>query len=141
YLIHERHHRAPTYIYPCILLFHTTDNHAVSSLSSYLFFSWIPRPPSSTLFPYTTLFRSPSPVQPSARHRPPVRLRYDRLEGVPADRKSTRLNSSHVSISYAVFCLKKKNHNDTRCGVDFYDDAHFAYRCSLCFMLVLFSSR
>src|SRR5436305_7116948 len=68
----------------------------------------IPRPPRSTLFPYTTLFRS-------------VFARFGRMNenGVPvvfsirgarvdADRKSTRLNSSHVRISYAVFCLKKK---------------------------------
>src|SRR4051794_41479951 len=65
----------------------------------------IRRPPRSTLFPYTTLFRSrAAPVALARRrHRPPGRhgLR-------PRDRKSTRLNSSHPSISYAVFCLKKK---------------------------------
>src|SRR5438874_6841611 len=61
------------------------------------------RPPRSTLFPYTTLFRSPPPV-PGIR-----RARRDWRSGVPRrDRKSTRLNSSHVEISYAVFCLKKK---------------------------------
>src|SRR5688500_19826862 len=66
------------------------------------------RPPSSTLFPYTTLFRS-------ARHggaAEPGRGHRDGLRRVPAvhrvDRKSTRLNSSHLVISYAVFCLKKK---------------------------------
>src|SRR5437763_6960721 len=65
-------------------------------------------PPSSTLFPYTTLFRSISfgisemPLSPRNRKKP--RLREDRK-----DRKSTRLNSSHRCISYAVFCLKKKN--------------------------------
>src|SRR5699024_11786499 len=66
------------------------------------------RPPRSTLFPYTTLFRSRpfrgALEQPAGAHpqrRPPER--------VVEDRKSTRLNSSHVSISYAVFCLKKKN--------------------------------
>src|SRR5256885_12541348 len=75
----------------------------------------IRRPPRSTLFPYTTLFRSlrsagrplPHPSHPAGRrdrgqHRQPA-LRRD--EG---DRKSTRLNSSHLVISYAVFCLKKK---------------------------------
>src|SRR5438067_8762776 len=71
------------------------------------FFLMIRRPPRSTLFPYTTLFRS---HESAARHRvllPPRRL--DRLaELLRQDRKSTRLNSSHVSISYAVFCLKKK---------------------------------
>src|SRR5437660_8897207 len=74
----------------------------------------IRRPPRSTLFPYTTLFRS--------RLRRPPRLRQPSLALVPPstrrpggrsasrwrDRKSTRLNSSHVAISYAVFCLKKK---------------------------------
>src|SRR5437870_6842697 len=68
----------------------------------------IRRPPRSTLFPYTTLFRSVS-----RRPRLLGRLRGggDRLDGRDAaggDRKSTRLNSSHVAISYAVFCLKKK---------------------------------
>src|SRR5438067_6357241 len=77
----------------------------------------IRRPPRSTLFPYTTLFRSLSlPRQYPARGLPQTpreRLRRraslqrgDRRGAV--DRKSTRLNSSHVSISYAVFCLKKK---------------------------------
>src|SRR6516164_4177608 len=68
----------------------------------------IRRPPRSTLFPYTTLFRSDCRSPPSSilvsnfgRHRrPPDESR---------DRKSTRLNSSHSSMSYAVFCLKKKN--------------------------------
>src|SRR5207249_10000882 len=85
-------------------------------LSLLLFFLMIPRPPRSTLFPYTTLFRS-------------IIGRSIGINGVPLtivgvlpatfsglsgradfwiDRKSTRLNSSHVSISYAVFCLKKK---------------------------------
>src|SRR5258707_9314713 len=72
----------------------------------------IRRPPRSTLFPYTTLFRS-------RRHRPRISLnqpgyRRSRLDRArrerlrDRDRKSTRLNSSHANISYAVFCLKKK---------------------------------
>src|SRR5215204_2983558 len=61
------------------------------------------RPPRSTLFPYTTLFRSLRRRLP--RHRRP-RLRHDQRRR--RDRKSTRLNSSHTVISYAVFCLKKK---------------------------------
>src|SRR5437660_7307571 len=66
----------------------------------------IRRPPRSTLFPYTTLFRSRrEPRSPAARG---PRLRGQGL-GRRRDRKSTRLNSSHVAISYAVFCLKKKN--------------------------------
>src|SRR6266571_1461268 len=64
----------------------------------------IRRPPRSTLFPYTTLFRS---RQPDARARHRRRHRPDARVGA-RDRKSTRLNSSHMSISYAVFCLKKK---------------------------------
>src|SRR3989442_11083770 len=72
----------------------------------------IRRPPRSTLFPYTTLFRSASPHLLSQL---PPDIPKLLLRGVvggdieAADRKSTRLNSSHVRISYAVFCLKKKN--------------------------------
>src|SRR2546427_7605748 len=72
----------------------------------------IRRPPRSTLFPYTTLFRSPNAVkQGDAGHaereaRPPARA--DLFAQKYGDRKSTRLNSSHSQISYAVFCLKKK---------------------------------
>src|SRR3712207_7947438 len=88
------------------------------------FFLMIRRPPRSTLFPYTTLFRSPLPgprgvgaplsaadlravvhAQRPASERAPVRARG------AADRKSTRLNSSHANISYAVFCLKKKTNS------------------------------
>src|SRR5438874_12027711 len=84
----------------------TSDLH-----SSFLFFFLLIRPPPrSTLFPYTTLFRSagasdltlsrlPSSLARSVAHEPGV---------AAVDRKSTRLNSSHVEISYAVFCLKKK---------------------------------
>src|SRR3712207_6861777 len=91
----------------------------------------IRRPPRSTLFPYTTLFRSPRIVDTSDRannHRqlsirvpggsihdrqnrtrpPPVAARQRLQPGTGGDRKSTRLNSSHANISYAVFCLKKK---------------------------------
>src|SRR5437870_11357123 len=68
----------------------------------------IRRPPRSTLFPYTTLFRS------SWAGATPLRCHGNRggrsSHGFRGDRKSTRLNSSHVAISYAVFCLKKKNH-------------------------------
>src|SRR5438874_6715770 len=75
----------------------------------YFFFLMIRRPPRSTLFPYTTLFRSrPRPARHSSRHSSPQRQRPGRGE---RDRKSTRLNSSHVEISYAVFCLKKKKIN------------------------------
>src|SRR3712207_8526902 len=87
----------------------------------------IRRPPRSTLFPYTTLFRSDAAflaVRPPGHHATPTRamgfcllnnvavtaaVLADRGERVAIDRKSTRLNSSHANISYAVFCLKKKN--------------------------------
>src|SRR3712207_7467209 len=102
---------------------------------SVVFFLMIRRPPRSTLFPYTTLFRSPE-VRAGFRWRRPQRhldlaagrVRVDcqlhgveRVESRPImgptrlaagrlrDRKSTRLNSSHANISYAVFCLKKNN--------------------------------
>src|SRR2546421_9146495 len=79
----------------------------------------IRRPPRSTLFPYTTLFRSPSGRsggrQIAGQSRPPrgrARKKPRRISGPSADRRSTRLNSSHDQISYAVFCLKKKKNND-----------------------------
>src|SRR6185436_20844681 len=68
------------------------------------FFLMIRRPPRSTLFPYTTLFRSP-PTAVSWRSTVPPRTS---CLATGTDRKSTRLNSSHQIISYAVFCLKKK---------------------------------
>src|SRR2546427_2826422 len=82
----------------------------------------IRRPPRSTLFPYTTLFRSVEGVVRSRQAQVPEEsvghLRVVMLPGVHddvlrADRKSTRLNSSHSQISYAVFCLKKKKKNIT----------------------------
>src|SRR2546429_5147675 len=80
----------------------------------------IRRPPRSTLFPYTTLFRSAATDRPPGDRRPlralHVRTRHpglgaecEREAHAKVDRKSTRLNSSHGYISYAVFCLKKKN--------------------------------
>src|SRR3712207_9178988 len=92
---------------------------SIDPLVLLFFFLMIRRPPRSTLFPYTTLFRSavgpspcrsrdhPSQVSPSTflRGRTSWRAAHPRL-----DRKSTRLNSSHANISYAVFCLKKKRY-------------------------------
>src|SRR3712207_9573409 len=98
---------------------------------AFFFFLMIRRPPRSTLFPYTTLFRSVVDADPDVDHRVPGvdarvqglldaglhgahELARDRTaddlvdELEPGDRKSTRLNSSHANISYAVFCLKKK---------------------------------
>src|SRR2546430_12187582 len=69
----------------------------------FFFFLMIRRPPRSTPFPYTTLFRSE--LQPPCCQTP---RRVDAQDGAESDRKSTRLNSSHSQISYAVFCLKKK---------------------------------
>src|SRR3712207_7311651 len=77
----------------------------------------IRRPPRSTLFPYTTLFRSAAPTRPTAsmhvlqRNVSPPRGAATAAAAAQSagDRKSTRLNSSHANISYAVFCLKKKN--------------------------------
>src|SRR3712207_8039339 len=89
----------------------------------------IRRPPRSTLFPYTTLFRShvgngDFVAQPAFRHvefrrqrGAPEAAEVERQDDVPLglqDRKSTRLNSSHANISYAVFCLKKKNCHRSR---------------------------
>src|SRR5947209_10111577 len=70
----------------------------------------IRRPPRSTLFPYTTLFRSRGALQPDdGTIELPRGSRIGFLaQEAPRDRKSTRLNSSHANISYAVFCLKKK---------------------------------
>src|SRR5438477_9497407 len=69
----------------------------------FFFFLMIRRPPRSTLFPYTTLFRSHA-----RSHQDRFSPRTHPRDYVCRDRKSTRLNSSHMSISYAVFCLKKK---------------------------------
>src|SRR3712207_6912695 len=94
----------------------------------------IRRPPRSTLFPYTTLFRSDDlgrceigralqrPRLPVLAEQQPVRVAREQLRAQPRgagaqqqleDRKSTRLNSSHANISYAVFCLKKKSMNSS----------------------------
>src|SRR3712207_9407634 len=86
----------------------TTD--ITSPVVTLFFFLMIRRPPRSTLFPYTTLFRSVglALTHPRSLGRAAGR---ETPGGVPrdaGDRKSTRLNSSHANISYAVFCLKKK---------------------------------
>src|SRR2546427_7044733 len=84
----------------------------------------IRRPPRSTLFPYTTLFRSIRELAKRPKPAPVEPLKLDRMwdlyqQEAPSyrqntDRKSTRLNSSHSQISYAVFCLKKKNNISIR---------------------------
>src|SRR5437867_12541043 len=93
----------------CYAHFYHYALHPLPSLSFFIFFLMIRPPPRSTLFPYTTLFRS----YRRREHRPggPTGVpRAHRRGGArgPEDRKSTRLNSSHRTISYAVFCLKKK---------------------------------
>src|SRR5439155_24798131 len=109
-------HSSPTtLLYPSSVLLCLHDYQLLvshfpsTSMSVFFFFLMIRRPPRSTLFPYTTLFRSLRwPIRllgrAVARLLSPARL----LRWI--DRKSTRLNSSHVAISYAVFCLKKKKH-------------------------------
>src|SRR5215510_15913272 len=84
---------------------------SASFFDSFFFFLMIRRPPRSTLFPYTTLFRSRRARRDGNRAKPRDRCVARRRAGAVhrRDRKSTRLNSSHVAISYAVFCLKKKN--------------------------------
>src|SRR5436309_8402315 len=95
----------------------------------------IRRPPRSTLFPYTTLFRSqngplssistpPELLPGSAKSGVPecgYRIEKFRVLNLASDRKSTRLNSSHVKISYAVFCLKKKKKKTIKNNIDNYN--------------------
>src|SRR5207248_11084323 len=114
----------PTFSFSCYL----APSHALVH-QLFLFFLLIRRPPRSTLFPYTTLFRSRRPS--AGRVRPPNKpsVKYwsyprfaPRATWPPGsarsarrrDRKSTRLNSSHRTISYAVFCLKKKKKKQTK---------------------------
>src|SRR2546430_13367282 len=95
---------------------------SINNIFIFFFFLMIRRPPRSTLFPYTTLFRSvPAQSLPGR----PGRVRDGAVAGtrfeddrraVRGDRKSTRLNSSHSQISYAVFCLKKKKKKTTEDG-------------------------
>src|SRR3712207_8561296 len=75
----------------------------------------IRRPPRSTLFPYTTLFRSAAFPARRALAAGLMKEKFHEAERRPRDRKSTRLNSSHANISYAVFCLKKKQKQHTSC--------------------------
>src|SRR5436190_15670913 len=101
----------------------------------------IRRPPRSTLFPYTTLFRSPRDGEGQGRDlQLALRIGARAIPPPLGDRKSTRLNSSHTVISYAVFCLKKKKkrclpasvHASERiCAVGSYT-SHIMYNLRLC---------
>src|SRR2546429_9002613 len=96
------------FIFPIFFFFFFLFSY--SYLFFFFFFLMIRRPPRSTLFPYTTLFRSVAGI----RVRIERLTRYDLTHAYlhqQGDRKSTRLNSSHGYISYAVFCLKKKKKN------------------------------
>src|SRR5256885_3941941 len=103
-------------------------NPTISTLNLFFFFLMIRRPPRSTLFPYTTLFRSCSLLLSSIEKSLPKLLNLSpgawvrKIENLAPDnlipqqdRKSTRLNSSHLVISYAVFCLKKKTSTASLC--------------------------
>src|SRR2546430_13326607 len=94
------------YVYLDVFLFICSVSHTFL----FFFFLMIRRPPRSTLFPYTTLFRSQLAHGVSERAAPHPRRTggAGRAREGERDRKSTRLNSSHSQISYAVFCLKKK---------------------------------
>src|SRR5205085_4053718 len=86
----------------------------------------IRRPPRSTLFPYTTLFRSRvSTAGPKGSTRATEGMSNESFSA-RQDRKSTRLNSSHSQISYAVFCLKKKKQNNTASNIAHYPAPHGA---------------
>src|SRR2546430_16328513 len=95
-------------------------NESLHLFSILFFFLMIRRPPRSTLFPYTTLFRSGGIPQRQERRDDVLQAPEEVIgpgeallgPGGRQDRKSTRLNSSHSQISYAVFCLKKKKNND-----------------------------
>src|SRR2546422_10784009 len=93
-----------------------SSSESCTSFIHFFFFLMIRRPPRSTLFPYTTLFRSPRCRGLCARKFADVPAKVLGTAPVPGgqrDRKSTRLNSSHGYISYAVFCLKKKKKQQT----------------------------
>src|SRR5690606_40326760 len=118
----------PAYLppHPCFVT-HTSSlvslprSSLIFSLLLLLFFLLIRRPPRSPLFPYTTLFRSRRPPHHALHQRTRAQHHQARRRDVgheSADRKSTRLNSSHVKISYAVFCLKKKKRKEQKKETD-----------------------
>src|SRR2546430_12147412 len=86
----------------------------ITHFNLFFFFLMIRRPPRSTLFPYTTLFRSLDARDECVSQRVAGTAGALQLIEHRLDRKSTRLNSSHSQISYAVFCLKKKKETDVQ---------------------------
>src|SRR5690242_20746462 len=111
----------------------THDATLRSSFIFLFFFLMIRRPPRSTLFPYTTLFRSEEMSRTVARggSKPSAFSPPEVTRPASTDRKSTRLNSSHMSISYAVFCLKKKKkEHETSNSGRIYDNQSL---CTSCF--------
>src|SRR5437899_10141964 len=96
--------------------FYVLSSYVSDFLITSFFFLRIPRPPRSTLFPYTTLFRSGYFLRDRSSREGGATLFRDNMSSrnrvAPPDRKSTRLNSSHLGISYAVFCLKKKKNKN-----------------------------
>src|SRR5690554_7583716 len=105
------------------------------------FFLMIRRPPRSTLFPYTTLFRSTHGFCPVLQPTMKTAIHLNQHAGLgfpfSRDRKSTRLNSSHVRISYAVFCLKKKkNEQDVAAFSLLVDSLRRAVRVSVGLLVV-----
>src|SRR5205814_10484168 len=107
-------YRAACAVYRCMLCTYRVLMSFIMRCSSpaLFFFLMIRRPPRSTLFPYTTLFRSKprstSVLVLDVDDWPATTRLYKAVDQSGLDRKSTRLNSSHLGISYAVFCLKKK---------------------------------
>src|SRR5438876_10391155 len=99
---------------------HTSSSTSTTAMTLLFFFLIIRHPPRSTLFPYTTLFRSRdaheelSDDEVADLYSRFVQARQAAMIEEIRDRKSTRLNSSHPSISYAVFCLKKKKQRQDR---------------------------
>src|SRR5699024_12734952 len=108
-------------VYISTICVHTHYSPSILLLSHFFFLSLVIRqPPRSTLFPYTTLFRSVDSmriagIDTSTTSANDSSSSRESTELKLADRKSTRLNSSHVSISYAVFCLKKKKKTKNHC--------------------------
>src|SRR5437773_4966188 len=102
----------------------TLNSSTFNSLVLVVFFLMMRRPPISTLFPYTTLFRSGDEVVGVLQSERKSQEAVGNASPLP-DRKSTRLNSSHITISYAVFCLKKKKGQNKSRSIGHHTRAHY----------------